>query len=236
MTTMQCSKCGKTDIDCPTLHKRHLWLLVVAFPLLVISGYLIAGYIFYPTVRETGSLLAVCLPAIIGFSVLGYAVQSKQVFNYECKDCGHSWRRSAKTGPMEEDPRHIDWQIQRLAHDSDKERNQAAQWLGERRIDSAVEPLITCLEDKKIKYEDARKSAAIALAQIGDVRAIESLTKTAMDDSWKYSDVRVSAISALGEFDDPRVHETLETILGEKDILVRQAAEGALAKVNPNVA
>jgi HEAT repeat protein len=121
-----------------------------------------------------------------------------------------------------------------LAKDSDKERKQAAQWLGERRAGAAVEPLIDCLEDRKIKYEDARKSAATALAQIGDVRAIESLTKTAMDDSWKYSDVRVSAISALSEFDEPQVHETLEKILGNKDPLVRKASEDALTKLKSN--
>lgn len=234
MTTMQCTKCGKTDIECATLRKRSLWLLVVAFPLFALSGYLIVGYIFYPIVREKGSLFVVCAPGIIGLGVLGYAVQSKPVFKYECKDCGHSWHRSAKTGPIEEDPRHLDWQIQRLARDSDKERKQAAQWLGERRVDSAVEPLITCLEDKKIKYGDARKSAAIALAQIGDVRAIESLTKTAMEASWKYSEVRVSAITALGEFNDPQVRETLEKIMKEKDVLVRQAAEAALAKLPSN--
>lgn len=234
MTTMQCAKCGKTDIGCATVHKRHLWLLVFAFPLFVLSGYLIVGYIFSATVRETGSLLAVCVPAIVGLSVLGYAVQSKPVFKYQCKDCGHSWRRSAKTGPMEEDPRHMDWQMKRLANDSDKDRQQAAQWLGERRVGAAVEPLITCLEDRKIKYENARKSAAIALGQIGDARAIECLTKTAMDDSWKYTAERLSAISALGEFDEPQVHETLEKILGDKDPLVRQAAEDALTKLKSN--
>ncbi|MGD2127054.1 MAG: HEAT repeat domain-containing protein [Desulfobacteraceae bacterium] len=228
---MQCSKCGKTDIDSGTLHKRDLWLLIIAVPLFFVSGWFGWGYIVYPLVRKTASLFVVFVPAIIGFSVLAYAVKQKPVFTYECKDCGHSWRRSAKSGPMEEDPRYTNWQIQRLIHDSVKERKKAAQWLGERRIESAVEPLITCLEDRKIKYEDARKSAAIALAQIGDARAVESLAKTAMDDSWKFMDVRLSAINALGEFNDPQARKTFETLLGEKDVRVRQAAEAALAKL-----
>jgi HEAT repeat protein len=53
-----------------------------------------------------------------------------------------------------------------------------------------------------------------------------------MDGSWKFSDVRLSAINALGEVGHPQARKTLEAMQSEKDILVQQAVEAALAKLH----
>jgi hypothetical protein len=79
--TINCSKYGQTNIDCDTLQKRNLFLLVVAFPLFFISAWLGWGYLTDPLVRKIGDLFTVLIPAVIGFNVLAYAIKIKSLFH-----------------------------------------------------------------------------------------------------------------------------------------------------------
>ena len=104
---------------------------------------------------------------------------------YTCKSCGKTWKRAAKKGPEEGDPQYTEyqteWQIQRLAHEDINHREQAAKWLGEHGSVSAVEALIACLADRKMRCAGSRIEAALALKKIGDQRAIQPLIAAATD-------------------------------------------------------
>ena len=73
--------------------------------------------------------------------------------------------------------------IKALSNDNIGWRVSAAQLLGERQVEAAVEPLIkVLLQDKEYA---ARFTAAVALLQIGDVQALPALKQAAQRDRSK---------------------------------------------------
>jgi HEAT repeat protein len=89
----------------------------------------------------------------------------------------------------------------------------------------AVEPLINALKDND---KDVRRGAAIALGEIGDVRAVEPLINALKDNDKR---VRSEAVIALGEIGDVRAVEPLINALEDNDGNVRIGAVKALCKI-----
>lgn len=77
--------------------------------------------------------------------------------------------------------------------------------------ESVTTSLLSVLEDTSLS-PDTRGHAAIALREIGDVRAFESLLACLKDEAWQ---VRGYAAYALGRYRDARAVEPLLTCLRE---------------------
>ena len=90
----------------------------------------------------------------------------------------------------------------------------------------AIEPLVSFLRSHDTEL---RRSAATALGQYGDPNAVEALSETAARD-WD-SEVRRCAVEALGRSGGPSVITPLVKALADGAETVRDAAEGALARV-----
>ena len=124
---------------------------------------------------------------------------------------------------------------------------------------NAVEPLIIGLKDKN---RFVRIGSALALGDIGDIRAVEPLI-TALEDEdrqvrtysaealekfgdarafdalmsllrnkYEHPETRATAIDALGSIGDSRAKGALQAALHDKDAFVRWAAEAALKKID----
>jgi hypothetical protein len=238
MANLKCRKCGGTDVRSESEKRRRLWAVMLG-TLLVIVGFmlLLLGFIGETNGSSlTGPIIVTVIP---GFSILAFGLRQDPVYVYTCKSCGRTWKRPAKQGPEEGDPKYIEyqteWQILRLAHEDINHREQAAKWLGEHRSASAVEALITCLGDRKMRCADSRIEAALALKRIGDDRAIRPLISAATDTGWGYPEVRAAALSALSAFNNDEIRKILETASNDKDANVRKAATESLAVLSQSV-
>lgn len=106
---------------------------------------------------------------------------------------------------------------------------------------TAVDPLIGVLESGKVyngkvndstnAIPDVRKSAILALGELGDTRATEHIIGI-LNDKNERKDVRLAAASALGQIRDPRAVETLKTVYDNEstDIDIRKKALLILSK------
>jgi len=94
----------------------------------------------------------------------------------------------AQTQPVN-DKEYNDYLINALQDENAGIRASAAQLLGERKVEDAVDPLIQLM--KTDKNHSARILAALALYNIGDKKALPEIKKLAKTD--KYKSVRVVA-------------------------------------------
>jgi len=226
---LKCRKCGGTDVRSESVKRGRLWAVVLGTSLIVLGVVLLLLGLGGPPTIVT---------VIPGFSILAFGFRQDPVYIYKCKSCGKTWKRPAKKGPEEGDPRYIEyqteWQILRLAHDDINHRVQAAKWLGEHRSVSAVPALITRLGDRKSWDSNSRIEAALALKAIGDERAIQPLINAATDT--KNELVRAAALSALSAFKNDEIRKILESASNDKDVSIRKAAAQSLAVLNCNQA
>jgi hypothetical protein len=231
---LKCKKCGGTDVSSEAVKRRQLWAILLGTSLVVVGFmlFLLGCVVETHGLSQTGPIVTV----IPGISILAFGLRQDPVYVYACKSCGKSWKRSAKQGPEEGDPRHVEfqteWQILRLAHDDINHREQAAKWLGEHRSISAVDGLITCLGDRRWLNTSAMIEATKALKRIGDERAIQPLIKAATDTGRQYVDVRVAALSALSAFRGNEIQEILEGASNDENASIRKAATESLADFN----
>lgn len=115
----------------------------------------------------------------------------------------------------------VDALIQQLETGTDREREEAAEKLGDLGDNSAVEPLIRALEDKRA---EVRWEASAALEAIADPRAFEPLIPLTQDKDWH---VRANARDALLAIDGSRaIPYLIEGMSDENFHCKYHAAEG----------
>lgn len=237
MANLRCKKCGGTDVSSESVKRRRLWAVVLGTSLIAV-GFILLVWEFLGETYGSSFAGAIYVTVIPGFLLLSFGFRLDPVYIYTCKSCGNIWRRSAKKGPEEGDPRYVEWQTEwqsnRLALGDGASRVQAVKWLVEHRSIS-VESLIKCLGDRKLGVEDSRIEAASALKKIGDERAIQPLINAAMDTSLVYINVRVAAILALSAFDNDEIRKILENASNDKNDSVRKAASESLADKNQSI-
>lgn len=95
------------------------------------------------------------------------------------------------------------------------------------RTDSEIDRLIIALNDKE-NWEVTR-SAALALGQLGDIKAVEPLIKALREKDARYDVIEV--ITALGQLRDPHAVEPLITAFNDKNSPVRVAIVEALERI-----
>jgi len=121
-----------------------------------------------------------------------------------------------------------DEKINDLTNADSSVRQSAAVSLGENGEESAVDDLITVLQEDKDSA--VRTSAANALGNIGDTRAIEPLKTALREDSSPY--VRQSAVQALSAFGPAQALEPVLSALQDEDSSVRMQAALELANMD----
>lgn len=110
----------------------------------------------------------------------------------------------------------------------------AAIALGKMGDKRAVEPLIRALSDKKKLYMSGDVGyvcveAAKSLGKIGDNAAVDALINVLSD---KRKELRIQAAKALGEIGDVRAIEALTQGLRDKELLVQEAVQASIEKIN----
>jgi HEAT repeat protein len=85
------------------------------------------------------------------------------------------------------------------------------------------------IEQLRAEDAEAKRSAIVALARMGDSRAVPSLVEVLLSEDER--EVWVSVCGALARLGDERAFEALLSKLGDEDAAVRQAAIGALNSI-----
>lgn len=121
----------------------------------------------------------------------------------------------------------VNQSLNELTNEDSTVRAAAATSLGKKKVERAVEPLITTLGDP---VGEVRSAAASALGDIGDKKALSPLIELLNDPD---GPVRLSAIYSIGELKDSRAVNSLNSILWSENsnsTEIRSAAS-ALGKI-----
>lgn len=144
---------------------------------------------------------------------------------------------SQRASPVPKDPR-VPGLLMGALQDSDAGvQSAAAEGLGALKVGAAVDPLMVLLR-KPLNGEQSapgrtaqavmRKNVAIALGEIGDVKAVDALIAALGDPE---DDVRMWSARSLGQIKDQRATEALISLVNDKNNSVRREALRALAQI-----
>jgi HEAT repeat protein len=149
------------------------------------------------------------------------------------------WLRSLRQreSPVPKDPRVPGLLITALQDSDAAVQSAAVEGLGALKVGAAVDPLMMLLRKPVNEGQSApaktaqavlRKNVAIALGNIGDVKAVPALIAALEDPA---DDVRMCSARSLGHIKDQRSTEALVSLVSDKNNSVRREALNALAQI-----